>query len=124
MTFPWQLLRFVAAGTFNTGVSYAVYAVGLYAGLPFAAANLLACIAGILIGFRTHGAFVFTDANSPRLWKFVLVWLLLYGVNVVLIKLFLELGLNSYVAGAVAMPFVIVASYVLNRFVVFKKALA
>jgi putative flippase GtrA len=121
MKIPWQALRFLVTGTFNTAMSYAVYAVALYAGCGYALANLLACIGGILIGFRTHGAFVFTDSSAPKLWRFVLVWGALYGVNVLLIRLFIEAGLNAYWAGAVAMPFIIVASYGFNRFLVFKK---
>jgi putative flippase GtrA len=117
-----QALRFVIVGGFNTGVSYAVYALGLYLGLRFELANLLACVAGILVGFRTHARFVFTGAQAPQLWKYFALWVSLYLFNVLLIRVFVELGCNAYVAGALATPIVIATSYLLNRKLVFVMA--
>ena len=115
-----QAIRFVLVGALNTGISYAVYAAGLFAGLRFELANLLACVAGIVVGFRTHGRFVFTGARAPRLWKYFLVWMSLYVCNILLIRLFVAIGVNAYAAGALATPFVIAASYLLNRWIVFR----
>ena len=115
-----RFIRFGLTGLFNTSVSYAVYFVGLYFGLRYELANFLACIAGILVGYRTHLRFVFADANSPRLWKYVVVWTSLYIFNVLIIGLLMKFGLNAYVAGALAMPVVILASYGLNRIIVFR----
>ncbi len=117
-----RLARFIVVGTLNTGFSYLVYCIALYAGAPYAIANLIACIAGILLGYRTHLRFVFADASSPQLRRYVLVWLTLYLVNIGLIRLFVGFGLSAYAAGAVALPLMVAASFVLNRWVVFRRA--
>jgi putative flippase GtrA len=115
-----RIVRFGITGLLNTGWSYAVYAFFLWLGLRFELANFLACLAGILVGYFTHLRFVFADANSPRLWRYVVVWVALYGLNIALIYLLMRLGLNAYVAGALAMPCIVLTSYGLNRVVVFR----
>lgn len=115
-----RLARFVVVGTFNTGFSYVVYCVALFAGAPFELANLIAVVAGILLGYRTHLRFVFADAHSPRLRRYVVVWVALYLLNISLIRLLVDSGLNAYTAGAVTLPLMVAASYVLNRWIVFR----
>ena len=114
------VVRFVVVGVLNTGFSYLIYALGLWAGLPYALANLLACVLGIFFSFRTQGALVFGDADNPKLWRFFLVWIAIYLVNILLIKFIISLGLNAYGAGALALPFIVVLSYLLQRLVVFR----
>jgi putative flippase GtrA len=116
-----RFVRYGVTGLFNTGLSYAVYALGLYIGLNYALANLLACLAGVLVGYHTHLRFVFADASAPRLWRYVLLWGALYLLNIGLIKVLLTLGFDAYVAGALALPAMVVLSYGLNRVLVFKR---
>jgi putative flippase GtrA len=112
-------VRFLVVGGFNTAFSYTIYVIALYAGLPYALANLCALLLGILFSFRTQGALVFGNRDGSLIWRFAAAWGVIYGFNICLIGLLVRAGLNAYVAGAVALPFTSVLSYVIQKRVVF-----
>jgi putative flippase GtrA len=114
-----RLVRYLMVGTLNTGFSYLIYAVGLFLGLSYMAANLVSCVLGVLFSFKTQGKFVFNDANNPRLWRFIFIWAVLYVLNIGLIKLFLNVGFNAYLGGALALPVMVMLSYFAQRMFVF-----
>lgn len=114
-----QLLRFGVVGAVNTGFSFGLYLVLVWLGLHYAAANLLATVAGILFSFRTQGRFVFRDTRWRKLWRFVPVWLGLFCVNTLLITVFMRLGLDAYRAGAAALVPSILLSYAVQKHFVF-----
>lgn len=115
-----RIVKFLAVGLFNTGFSYSIYALGIFLGLPYAAANLIALLSGILVSFRTQSAWVFRDAKDPKFWRFVLAWIAIYVANIGLIEFALRLGLNAYWAGLVGIPFIVVFSYCIQRLLVFQ----
>lgn len=115
-----QGARFVLAGLFNTGVSYGVYALGLWLGLSYPLANFLAMLAGVLTGFITQGRFVFRRPEPRRFPLFVLTWLLLWGLNILMISLLLSaVNGNAYVAGAISMIVVVALSFIVQKYLVF-----
>ena len=114
-------VRFILVGGFNTGFSFALYAVGLYVGLPYAIANLCALLLGILVSFMTQGALVFGNREKSLIWLFAAAWGLIYVFNIGLITLFMRIGLNSYIAGAAALPFSSVMSYFIQKHIVFSR---
>ena len=115
-----ELRRFVTAGVFNTGLSYGVYALCLWLGLPYPLANLAAMVAGVLVGFLTQGHFVFRRLEGWRFPRFALSWLALWGLNVLLIRLLLPLtAMNAYLAGAVALCVIVPLSFVVQKHLVF-----
>lgn len=116
-----QFVRFVLVGVANTGFSYAVYAMLLYAGLNYALANLGACLLGIMFSFRTQGILVFRNPAWRPLSKYVAFWLLIYLCNIGLIKALLSCGFNPYAAGALALAPIVALSYTLQKYVVFRR---
>ena len=119
---PWlnaQFIRFLLVGALNTGFSFGIYALLVWAGLHFSVANLCAFLLGVLFSFRTQGAFVFDNREWRRLGPFFAVWLGIFGINTGLIALFVRLGLSPYAAGAVALIPVTLLSYLAQRFFVF-----
>ena len=115
-----ELKRFVTAGVFNTGFSYAVYALCLWLGIPYPLANLAAMVAGVMVGFLTQGYFVFRRLEGWRFPRFLLSWLVLWGLNVLLIRLLLPLtGANAYVAGALALLIIVPTSFMVQKHLVF-----
>jgi putative flippase GtrA len=106
-----RLARFVLVGLLNTAVAYALYAALVYAGLPFAVANLLALVAGVLFSFRTQGSLVFGNRDPGRLGRFIACWIAIYMVNVTLIAAFVRAGLDAYSAAALALPLIALISY-------------
>jgi putative flippase GtrA len=119
-----QFGRFVVVGVVNTAFSYAIYALLLYFGLNYAFANLTALVIGILFSFKTQGALVFANSENRRIFRYVLVWTFLYAFNIFVISQCIQLGFNSYVSGALAIPFTTLLSYVAQKRFVFRPSRA
>lgn len=120
--FGREFLRFLIVGTINTCFSYFVYSASVFAGLNFAVANLISLILGILFSFRTQGVLVFRNPTPHLIFKFAAFWVVVYLCNIGLIKLSLSRGHNVYVAGAMAVPALLVMSYFLQKYWVFGRA--
>jgi len=114
-----RFLRFLVVGVINTGFSYSVYAFGLYLGLPYPVANLLALICGILFSFQTQGRIVFQNSDQRLIFRFVALWAVLYFFNIAMIAVFLPFSGNAYYAGALALVPTTLLSYFLQKFFVF-----
>ena len=116
-----KFLRFILVGGLNTAVSYAAYAGLLFLGLPYAVANFLALVVGITLGFKTQGRLVFDNPDNRMFVKFVALWAVVYIINVALIRAFLNLGMNAYVAGALALPLIALFSFLGQDRLVFRR---
>ena len=114
-----QVGKFVVVGVFNTAFSYAIYAVFLYLGLGYVVANFLALVLSILVSFKLQGSLVFRNSDNRRIFRFVIAWALIYGFNILVISRFLAAGFDAYIAGALALPFTTVLSYLMQKFFVF-----
>jgi len=114
-----QFLRFVLVGVFNTLLAYAVYALALAVGFPYPLANFIALALGIIIGFTTQGKIVFFNSEHRRFWRFLLCWALIYCVNIAIISKLIHIGLSPYASGALALPFIAVLSFAVQKLFVF-----
>jgi putative flippase GtrA len=117
-----QFAKFVAVGLVNTAFAFCLYSALLYVGLPYALANLTALVIGIGVSFMTQGGLVFENRESGRLARFVAVWAVLYFVSIFLISRFIALGFDPYAAGALALPFSTLLSFIAQKFLVFRAA--
>lgn len=117
-----HILRYLIVGTINTGFSYSIYALGLYMGLKYQIANLIALMVGIVFSFKTQGRFVFNNSNNRLFGRFVISWAVIYVATIILIGKIIELGLNAYWAGVVALPFSVGLSYMVQKYFVFQRA--
>lgn len=116
-----QFVRFVAVGVLNTGFSYGVYALALWTGLHYAAANFVAMICGTIFSFVTQGRLVFDSRDPRRFGRFLIAWLFIWGLNVALIDGLVRLGQqDAYIAGALAMMPVVVLSFLVHKLFVFR----
>lgn len=123
--FPRQIrkavvVRFVLVGILNTSVSYLIYALLLSVGVSYQMANLIALVIGILFSFKTQGHLVFNNRNNRLLGRFILSWVFIYLCVIFLIGRIIDFGLDAYTAGALALPFSAVLSYVIQKYFVFK----
>jgi putative flippase GtrA len=116
-----QFARYLVVGLSNTTLSYLVYALLLWLGLAFQWANLGALAAGILVGFSGHSRFVFDNQDWRKLGPYTLLWTGMYLSNILLIGLFKQAGLNDYIAGFIAMPPIILLSFLVKKFIIFRK---
>ena len=115
-----RFFRFIVIGAINTAFSYLVYAFFLFCGFAYAIANLLALILGVLFSFYTQGTFVFKNRDGRLLGRFILFWILTYGINIFFIQQLMQAGLNAYWSGAVALLPVTLLSYCIQRFFIFR----
>ncbi len=115
-----QFIRFLTVGVLNSLFGYGCYVVLLHAGVGYGLALLFATIAGVLLNFKTTGTLVFQSHNNMLIWRFALVYALLYVVNFLIVKVLVGSGLTPSVAGVLALPGVALLSFLLNRRLVFK----
>ncbi|MBE0475130.1 GtrA family protein [Rhodoferax sp.] len=116
-----HIFRFILVGILNTGFSYLIYAIMLYAGLAYQWANLIAMLTGILFSFKTQGRFVFLNTDNKLFGKFVISWIVIYLWNISLIGWLISFGFDAYWAGAMALPFSVILSYLTQRYFVFRR---
>ena len=118
--FRYTFIRFVFIGVINTCFSYSVYATLLYCGLQYMVASLIALILGIIFSFKSQGKFVFYNNDNKIFFRFLAIWIIIYLFNILIIRFTMDIGLNAYQAGALAIIPVTIFSYILQKFLVFK----
>lgn len=112
-------MRFLAVGLLNTVFGYSFFAIFLYAGMHYALALLLATVVGVFFNFKSTGVLVFKSHNNRFIFRFVAVYVFVYGVNVTLLKLLYVLGVGPYYGGAALIIPMALLAFLLNRKFVF-----
>ena len=115
-----HIVRFLAVGMLNTAFSYGIYAGFLYLGLGYQLANLIALVLGILFSFKTQGRLVFKNTDNRLFGRFLISWVMIYLGAITLIGRIIALGFDAYTAGALALPFSIALSYLMQKYYVFR----
>lgn len=118
-----QFIRFVAIGVVNTGFSYSIYASFIYLGFSYVIASLISLILGLLFSFKTQGALVFRNTDRRLFFLFTFNWLLIYLFMVGFIAIMVNIGFNEYWAGILAMPPLVIFSYLTQKYIVFRNNL-
>jgi putative flippase GtrA len=116
-----QALKFLAIGLLNTAFGYSLYALFLFLGLSVSISLGAATILGVLFNFKTIGTLVFKSQNNTLIFKFIFVYAITFCVNLLLIRLLMDAGMNSYVAGGVVIVPLAAASFIANKYFVFKR---
>jgi putative flippase GtrA len=116
-----EIIRFILVGMVNTIFGYSCYAFFLFIGMHYSIAVFFATILGVFFNFKTFGKFVFKVDKNVLIFKFIVVYFVIYFVNVFAIKIFTFLGYDLYVSGVFSIIIVAVCSYILNKNIVFNK---
>lgn len=116
-----QVIRFIIVGVVNTLIGYSLYALFIYLGLSYTYSLIFATILGVLFNFQTIGKVVFKSSDKSLLFKFIIVYLIVFCINLLLISCFVKLGETAYIAGAIALLPTATISFVLNKYFVFKR---
>jgi putative flippase GtrA len=117
----YPLLRFLIVGALNTAVGYALFATFILLGFHYALATLFAVSLGVLFNFRTIGILVFRDSDPSKIYRFALVYAVVYGLNVGLLRIAAIYELDMLIAGALIAPPIALVSFALHRVFVFGK---
>ena len=116
-----KFVKFLFVGGLNTAFGYFIYSLFLYIGFHYALASLFATILGVLFNFKTTGIFVFQSRDNKLLVSFFMVYAVVYGLNIVCLKVFDLFNINLYMAGLVLLLPMAVVSFILMKRFVFKK---
>lgn len=108
-----RIIRFVWVGVINTAFGYGVYAGTVFFGAHPQVALVLQFCLGVLWNFTTHARLVFEVTGTRKLPLYAGAYGLVYGANALLLALLIGMGLDPYLAQAIAMPPVVVLSYLL-----------
>ncbi len=116
-----ELIRFLFIGCINTAFSYSLFCFLIAIKTPHVLAISLSYVCGVTFNFQTIGRFVFKSHNNRLIVKFVLVYLLLYIINLITIELVNHFIKNWYISGGITTMFCACLSFTLNKCWVFKK---
>lgn len=115
-----QFLKFILVGIVNTIFGYSVFALLIFLGVHYSLAVLLTTLAAILFNFKTIGVLVFNNKKNSLIFKFFLVYSIIYVLNVGALKIMFLYRVNPYLAQAMILPFLAIISFHLNKALVFK----
>jgi putative flippase GtrA len=113
--------RFIIIGALNTGFSYSVFALLLFLGFGIEIGSLLALLVGILFSYLTQSSIVFRYTSAGAFARFILMWGVIYAVNLMIIRAVMVFGTSTYLAAAIATGPVTVISYFLQKLAVFRR---
>ena len=115
-----EIVKFIIAGIVNTLFYYIMFSFFIFINLDYKLAVLYATMIGVFFSFKTFGKFVFKNNSNILIFKFALVYVLLYFLNIGIIALLQEKIANYYISGGIATIICAVISFLLNKFYVFK----
>jgi len=114
-----RFLRFLVVGVINTLFSYTIYALLTFLGVHYSLSIFLANGLGVLFNYKTIGKFVFNVQENRFIFRFFLIYLVIYILSVLSVKFLLQIQVNKYLAGGlIALPMAIL-SFTLNKKFVF-----
>ena len=117
-----RFVRFLLIGLLNTCVGYGLYVGFLLMGLdPVVAMSVAFCL-GVGFNFLSTGRVVFSNTDVLRFPRFVLAYVIVYLANLALLKGLLSLGLDAFAAQALSLPVVVLSTFLILRFFVFRNA--
>ena len=117
-----ELFKYLLVGGLNTVFGYCVFAILLFYGFHYSLAVLVSTILGVLFNFQSYGRLVFQNHAWDLLGKFILVYTIIYLINILLLVVFDLFVSNLYISGAIALPVIAYLGYFLNKRFVWKKS--
>lgn len=123
--FPFvQYLRFIIVSCINTIIGYGtiffcMFVLNLN---PFLSNNIGYSI-GLIISYALHRHYTFNSLRkkAPEITKFLLCFSISYGINLGALYIFISSEISTGLSQLLAGAFYITISFMLNKFLVFKK---
>jgi len=117
-----KFIRFIFVGILNTIFGYSLFALFIYFNIHYSLAVFLSTLLGVLFNFKTIGNLVFKSNDNSLIFRFILVYVLIYLLNITFLWLFKINGLeNMYINGLLLLVPLALISFVLNNKFVFIK---
>lgn len=115
-----QVVLFLFVGGINTVFSYCCYAFFLYLGFHYTSAITFSTCLGVLFAFNTTGRFVFNSSNYLLIFKFISLYVFLYGLNLLMLKGLALISHNYYLNGFITIFPCATLSFIINKIWVFQ----
>lgn len=116
-----KFIRFIFVGILNTIFGYSLFALFIYFNIHYSLAVFLSTLLGVLFNFKTIGNLVFKSNDNSLIFRFILVYVILYLCNISLISLSNKILNDYYLSGLIATICCAVISFMLNKKYVFKE---
>lgn len=117
-----QFFRFLFIGGMNTLFGYSLFSILVFFKIHYSLALFIATIIGVIFNFKTVGVIVFKNGQNSKIFRFIMVYIVLYILNLAIVASLKMMDMNIYAAGAVALMPVAVTGYFLNRLFVFNNS--
>lgn len=114
-------VRFVLVGGLNTLFGYGLFVIFFLIGHHRQISLVLATAIGAIFNFFTVGRLVFASRGIRMLPPFLVGYAVALGANMALLEGLARIGLPTLLAQGIAMPMVVVVSYLTNRYGVFRE---
>ncbi|HSW70209.1 MAG TPA: GtrA family protein [Gammaproteobacteria bacterium] len=114
-----QPVKFLFVGALNTLFGYLLFAGLIWAGLKYPYALLAATCLGILFNFKSLGVLVFNNGKNQLLLRFIVLYGVLYFINISLLYGLNLIFHNIYLNGIIAMLLVALISFFCNKHFIF-----
>lgn len=119
----WKFIKFLFVGGLNTAFGYGVFALFIFLKFHFAVASFLSTVLGILFNFKTTGTIVFKNNDNHLIFRFFGAYAIVYGLNVLGLKLFKMINFDMYLAGFILIfPMAVVSFLLMKKFVFIEKS--
>ncbi|MEN9917162.1 MAG: hypothetical protein RLY40_1094 [Pseudomonadota bacterium] len=109
-----QFIIFLFVGAMNTIFGYSIFAFLIFVNTPYYLALFFAALLGLIFNFITTGRIVFKNKGFSIFYKFMTVSMLLYFINITLIKIINRNINNFYISGLLSISFTAILSFYLN----------
>ncbi len=116
-----ELYKYLFIGGINTVFGYGVFALFVFFGFHYSVAVFVATVLGVVFNFYSYGKFVFRNHSKHLIIRFVLVYVVIYFINVSLLSLVDTLVANLYLSGAMLVLPIAYLGYILNKRFVWKR---
>ena len=114
----WKFIKFLFVGGLNTAFGYGIFALFIFLKLHYSTALFLSTVAGILFNFKTTGTIVFKNNDNRLIFRFFAAYGIIYGINLLGLKLFKIINFNMYGAGFILLfPMAVVSFILMKKFV-------
>lgn len=117
-----EFFRFIVTGIINTANAYAVFALLILFGAHYTIATLVGGASSVILSFFLMSRYVFRVKSHGRFFPFVMLFGILYLINIFTQFILHRLGLdNDYIAGAIGLFVSVVLSFTANKGLIFRK---
>jgi len=118
----FELYKYLFIGGVNMIFGYGIFSLFIFFGFHYSVAILIATVLGIVFNFYSYGIFFFKNHSNNLIVKFILVYSVLYLINILLLPLVDLLVNNFYLSGAILVLPMAYLGYILNKRFVWKSS--